>query len=216
VTDIFREVDEEVRKDKLLALWRKYGLYAVVALVIILGGSAAYVLWQDYRTTQARETGGAFQSAIVAAANGRTEEAASTLQSIAEEGTAGYRALAQFRLASLREGEGNTAAALELYDRLAGTSGVDPDLAAVARFKAALLVMDTGTIEEAKARLEPLLTPDYMLYNSARELMAVLEIKEGDLPAAREHLKNLVDEAGVPFGVKNRASQLLAAIGDSE
>ena len=57
VADIFNEVDEDVRKEKSLALWKAYGKYVIGVAVLVVAGTAAYVGWQNYTVSQSRSQG---------------------------------------------------------------------------------------------------------------------------------------------------------------
>src|ERR1700757_2367034 len=95
VSDIFQEVDEEVRREQLKKLWDRYGnLFIAVCVLIILGigGWRGYDYWQ---AKKAGETGAAFEQAAILAESGKHKEAQAAFAKIAAEGTAGYRVLAR-------------------------------------------------------------------------------------------------------------------------
>jgi hypothetical protein len=97
VSDIFREVDEEVRREQLKKLWDRYGNYVVVAAVLLVAAVAAWRAYMWWEARKAAETGAAFEAATALAEAGKRSEAEAAFAKIAADGTAGYRILARLR-----------------------------------------------------------------------------------------------------------------------
>ncbi len=125
VSDIFREIDEELRRDNLLKLWSRYGRYviavAVVAL-IIAGGVAA---WQAHQLSERRAQSARYAGAMALARAGKAADAATVFASIAREG-GGYSILASFEDAAALAKAGDHKGAVAIYDSIADASSVDP------------------------------------------------------------------------------------------
>ena len=70
MSDIFREVDEELRQDKLTALWKKYGNVILGAAVLIVAVTAGVTLWKDrqHRAQEASSEAYVTAAALLAAA----------------------------------------------------------------------------------------------------------------------------------------------------
>ena len=100
MSDIFQEVDEEVRREQLKKLWERYGtllIAACVLLVVAVGGWRAYEWWE---AKKAAEAGTAFQAAIALSSEGKNKEAEDAFAKLAASGTSSYRMLARFREAA--------------------------------------------------------------------------------------------------------------------
>ena len=93
VSDIFREIDEELRRDNLLKLWSRYGRYvvAVAAVALIIAGGV--VAWQAHQLSERRAQSARYAGALALARAGKTADAATVFASIAREG-GGYAILA--------------------------------------------------------------------------------------------------------------------------
>ena len=155
MSDIFREVDEEVRRERLQQLWERHGnLIVALALLIVLavGGWRGYDWWEDRKAT---ESGAAFEAAVALAESGKQDEAQAAFSKLAKDGSSGYRVLARFREAA-ELAKTDPAAAVMAYESLAAESGVGRSLQDLAVIRAALILVDTATPAELAARLEPL------------------------------------------------------------
>src|SRR5262245_4009488 len=95
VSDIFHEVDEEVRREQLKKLWDRYGNYAVAAAVLLLVAVAAWRGYLWWEGKKAAESGAAFEAASTLAETGKRSEAEAAFGKIAADGTSGYRHLAR-------------------------------------------------------------------------------------------------------------------------
>ena len=131
--DVFREVDEEVRREQLQKLWERYQYYAYAAVTVILLGVGGWRGYDWYVTKQAAETGAAFEEAM--ALSERGEHAfRERLRQIAAQGTAGYRSPTRLRQAAELADAGRDAIAA--YERIAGDSSVSQVLRDLAGLQA--------------------------------------------------------------------------------
>lgn len=213
MADIFSEVDEDVRKDKSLALWKKYGNYVIGAAVLIVVGTASYVGWQNYTLSQSESQGAAFQAAAALVAENKLEEGAASFGTLAEEGNAGYRALARLREAGLLVEIGKGSEAVAIYDQLAADSSVDKEFSSLANLLAGYYLLDNGTSEEARTKVATIAEAGSIWSASANELIALSYLQDGESAKAVELLTQLKNDASVPTDVKARVEQLLAALG---
>ena len=149
MSDIFREVDEEVRREKLKQLWERHSnLIVAAALLIVLavGGWRGYDWWEDQK---AAESGAAFEAAVALAEFGKQAEAQAAFAKIAQQGSSGYRILARFREAA-ELAKTDPAAAVKAYDSLAAESGLGRSLQDLAAIRAGLILVDTATPRRAQ------------------------------------------------------------------
>jgi hypothetical protein len=215
VSDIFREVDEEVRREQFKKLWDKWGNYLVglaVVAVLAVAGWRGFEWWQ---AKKAAEAGSAFEAALVLAEAGKHQEAEAAFSRLAEDSTAGYRLLARFREAAELARQ-DRAAAVKAYDALAADTGLKPLLRDLANVRAGIILVDTASLAELRARLEPLAGADRPFRHTARELIALAAWRAGDVAAARRWLDMIASDPETPAGTRSRAevlSQLAGAAG---
>jgi len=215
VSDIFQEVDEEVRREQLKKLWDRYGTYLIAACVLFVVGVGAWRGYEWWQAKRAGESGAAFEQAVSLAEAGKTQDAEAAFAKLAADGTAGYRVLARLREASALAATDRTAA-IKDYDEIAGDRSAGRVIADLAALRAGFLLVDHAPYSELRARLEPLTGADRAFRHSARELLALSAWKAGDIAAARQWTDMIVTDPQTPAGARSRAevlSGLIAASG---
>lgn len=213
MADIFREVDEDLKREEYLKLWRKYGRFVIAAVALAVIATAAVVGWRQYQERQRLELGRQYQAALTSAESGRTDQALAAFAALAEKGT-GYGTLAAFQEAALKAEQGELAAAAAAYDRVAQDPDVDERLRKIATILSVLHELDAGEPEALMARLEPLAAEDSPWRHSARELTALAALRAGQTDRARDLLTRLVDDQTAPAGVRTRAGEVLATLAE--
>jgi hypothetical protein len=214
VSDIFQEVDEEVRREQLMKLWERYQglIIAVVALIIIgVGGWRGYEYWESQR---AAEVGTAFEQAMTLAESGKHAEAEAAYDKIAKDGSASYRVLARLRAAA-EIAERDQTAAVAAYEAIAADRSVGPVMQDLASLRASALQIDTAAYDKAKARLEPLTATGRPFRHSARELLALAAWRSGDAVAAKRWFDLIMTDAETPQPTRSRV-EMLNALGAPE
>jgi hypothetical protein len=209
LADIFQEVDEEVRRERLKQLWDRYSaLIVLVGLVIVIGvgGWRAYQWWDAKKSAEA---GAAFEAALALSEGGKHAEAEAAFAKIATEGTSGYRILARFNEAGALA-QSNPAAAAKAYDALAADSGIGRLMQDLAAVRAGLILVDTAPYNDLVTRLEPLTTGDRVYHNTARELLALAAWRNSDRTAARRWVDLIITDPETPPGARARAEALMA------
>jgi hypothetical protein len=215
VTDIFHEVDEEVRREQLKKLWEQYGNYLIAACVLIVVGVAAWRGYEWWQAKQAAQSGAAFEQAVTLAEAGKHQEAEAAFAKLAADGTAGYRVLARLREAA-ELARSDPKPAVGAYDEIAADTSAGQVIQDLAAVRAGFLLVDTAPYSEIRSRLEPLTAPDRTFRHSAREILALSAWKAGDTAAARQWTDLILADPQTPVGTRSRAavlSELLAAGG---
>ncbi len=209
---LFREVDEEVRQDRLQSLWKRYGIFAVAAVVAIVGGTIAFVLWQNAQQSARDADSTRFLDAVIQE-SAAADAALLELRELAEQGTPAYRFLARLREGRLLAARGDKAQALAVFDSIAS----DADLGTTYRDLARLLAVSNGLDQlsqsEVETRIGPLDVADNPFRVTAREFLAVAAIQAGDRVRAKEFLRANQTDAQASVASRARATEILAAIG---
>jgi hypothetical protein len=215
VTDIFNEVDEEVRREQLKKLWERYGNYLIALCVLVVIAVGAWRGYQWWQAKQAAQSGAAFQQAVSLAEAGKHQEAEAAFAKLASDGSAGYRVLARLRQAA-ELALTDRKAAVSAYDAIASDNSVGQAIQDLAAVRAGVLLVDTAPYSELRTRLEPVTANDRTFRHTARELLALSAWKSGDVAAARQWTDMIMADPQTPAGTRSRVqvlSELIAANG---
>ena len=211
MTDLFREVDDEVRRDKAADFWKKYQNFIYGGAALILAGVAGWQLWQHNQQKQAAEAGGRFEAAMTLAREDKHKEAAESFEKLASDAPSGYSQLARLRAAAELSSI-DAAAAVKAYDALAADSGLGPTLQELAKVRAAHLLIDAAPYKDLQARVETLAAGGGAWRNAAREILGLSAFKHSDFDAAGRWLDQLIIDKETPRGMRQRAELLMELI----
>lgn len=205
MTDIFREVDEELRQERLASLWKRYGTYVVAAVILIVGAVGGYRLYNSWQAGQSGESGAKFIAALGLIEEERFDEARPLLSELAEDGHGAYPTLARFQEAAVLAADGKRDDAVALYDRIAVEGGVETAFRDLARLRAAILLVDTAAPDEISRRVGDIAAGDGIWRHTAREALALSRYRAGDYARADEILDEIMADPAAPARLKSRA-----------
>jgi len=211
VSEIFDEVQEEVRREQLKRLWERYStLILTVAFLIVggVGGWRAYIYWEGKK---AQEAGAQFEAAATLADQQKPAEAEAAFARIANDAPQGYRTLARLRAAGELAAR-DVPGAVKLYDAIAADRSVGQAEQDLAALRAASLLIDTASYADIKARLEPLSGQTRTFRHSARELLAVSAWRNKDMTAARQWIDMITTDPLSPQTLRSRVEALQALL----
>lgn len=207
--NIFHEVDEELRSDRMRALWRRVMPYVIGAAVGVVAIVAINEGWQWYHANNAAQSSDEFYTALDLADGGDLAAAQAQLDQLTADGSGSYPVLAQFTKAGLLGRNGNAAEAVALYDSLANTQS-DVRLRELALVLAAGLLVDTGTLADVEARVATIAVEGNPLRNAAREILGLAQYKAGDYPAAQASFEAVINDPLAQSNTRNRMGYYLA------
>jgi len=199
------EVSEEVRRDRLFRMFKKYAWVLALVVIAIVGGTA-YNEWNKSASeAEARLTGDLMSAAIAANDPG-------ALQSLAAEKSASKFVL-QLQQANLLIEAGDTAAALEALRAVANDAGAAPVYADLAWLKIVMLDGPNMPATEREITLDRLTAANAPYRLLAQEQRAMQYVRDGDIEAAINDLLAILGDTAAPTGLRNRAQQLIVALG---
>jgi len=211
VADIFHEVDEEVRRERLQQLWDRYSIYVIALAVLIIAAIGAWRGYEYWEAKKAATAGAAFESALSLSEAGKHAEAEAAFAKVAAESPAGYRTLARLRAAA-ELAQTKRADAVKAYDELAADTSLGATLQDLAAVRAGMLMVDSAPLSDMRRRLDPVSEPGRIFRHSARELLALSAWRNHDFTAARRYIDMIATDAETPPGTRARADVLSALI----
>lgn len=202
MSDFFKELEEDIREEQLIGLWRKYGNYVIGLALTIVIGTSAYVLWQHTQRKNQMNRHVSFSQALDLVKEGKKEDALKAFHALAEEG-GGYGKLAQLYEASLLPDPE------ALYAKISKENVTDPALSKLPKILMADRALDKSEILTA---LEPLTAPNNAWAPLSLEILALADLKRGDpVSAAKKYIK-MLKEASLTPEEKLRAGLMLSQL----
>lgn len=202
------EVNEELRRDKLYALMRRYGWIAVLAVLLLVGGAA----WNEWRKASERAQAEAFGDAVIAALDAPDREARAA--ALAGLGASGGRAgVLQLLIAAEAMTADDRATALRALQAVVDDASLSSGYRQLATLKRVIIGGSDLPMDEREAALSGLAQPGLPFRPLALEQIALLRIEAGQTDAALAVLTGLLDEPDVTPGLRRRVTQLIVALG---
>ena len=211
MSELFDEVDEEVRREQLKKLWDQYSIYIIAAALLIVAAVGGWRGYQYLEAKKAAEAGDAFSKAVELADQNKGSEADAAFADLVAKGPYGYRLLSRFRLAADAE-KRDPKAAVQMFDELAADRSIGTEQQELARIRAAGILVDSAGYGDMKSRLEADTAPGATFRHVARELLALSALRANDETAARQWLDMIALDAETPPGVRQRAEALQALL----
>lgn len=209
--NLIREVEEELRSDRMRKLWAQYGpwiIAAAVAVVLAVGINEGWAWWQN---STAAKSSDQFYAALELADGTDTAAATAALDKVAAEGSGAYPVLAKFREASLLARDGKMDEAAAAYDALAQQQQ-NAHLRDLAYVLAALALVDKGDVAQVEQRVAGLVAGNNPLRNMAREALGLVKYKAGQLDAARADFQSILDDQAVSREMSSRIGLYVAQL----
>jgi hypothetical protein len=207
VSELFNEVDEDVRRDQLKKLWDQYSIYIVAAALLIIAAVGGWRGYQYLEAKKAAEASAAFDKAVELSDQNKHAEAETAFIDVAAKAPSGYRVLARLRAAA-EAGNRDPQAAAKMYDDIAADRSVGAVEQDLARIRAAGLLLETSTYPNMLTRLEAAAAPGATFRHTARELLALSAWRANDATEARKWLDLIANDGETPPSLRSRAEAL--------
>ncbi len=209
MTDLFEEVEEQLRSDRYRQFARKVLPWllgaAGAALLVTLG----YWGYDSFRASQISKASDQYAAAMEAFTTNDRAGARKLWTDGSKSQAPGYKALSLMHLAAYAMDEKKVDEAVRLLDE-AAKAAPDPVIGDAARLKSAFALLDTAPIKDVEGRLKPLMEEGRPYRVQAREALAFAKLNAGDTAGARGEFVVLSQLLDASQGVQARAQ---AAIG---
>ncbi len=211
MSELFDEVDEDVRRDQLKKLWDQYSLFIVAGALLIIASVGGWRGYEYLEAKKAAEAGAAFDKAVELSEQNKHTEAEAAFADLAAKAPSGYRVLARLRVAA-EVASRDPQAAAKMFDDMAADRSVGGPEQDLARVRAAQLLLETSTYPNLLQRLEAAAGPGATFRHTARELLALSAWRANDTTAARQWLDQIANDGETPPSLRSRAEALQALL----
>jgi hypothetical protein len=211
VSELFDEVDEDVRRDQLKQLWDRYSVFVVAGAFLIIAAVGGWRGYQYLEAKKAAEAAVVFDQAADLADQNKHAEAEAAFAKLAQGAPSGYRTLARLRAAA-EAAKRDQQAAVKLYDEIAADRSVNVPEQDLAKVRAAGLLLETTTYDNMVQRLEGATAPGSTYRHSARELLALSAWRSNNVVETRRWLDLIANDGETPASLRTRAEALQALL----
>ena len=209
----FREVDEELRRDRTARLWKRWGVWIVVALVAVLAAFGGWLYWQHRQAQAAGVEGEQLQAAYDSLGSGNTAAAAAPLAALTTSRSDAYRALAIFTQADILIQKKDEKGAAAKFASVAADASIAQPFRDLALIRRTVSEFDTIKPQVVVDRLRPLAVPGGAWLGSAGELVAAAYLKMGKRSEAGQMFGRIAGDKDVPETIRQRAVQMAGVLG---
>lgn len=211
MSELFSEVDEDLRRDQLKQLWDRYSLLIVAAALLVIVGVGGWRAYSYMEGKKSAEAGAAFDRAADLSEQNKHAEAEAAFTKLAQTAPAGYRTLARLRAAAEAVSR-DPQAAIKMYDEIAADSSVPVTEQDLSKVRAAGLLLETAPYDAMLKRLEAAAAPTGPYRHSARELLALSAWRTNDPVATRKWIDVITNDGETPASLRSRAEALQAML----
>jgi hypothetical protein len=215
VADIFQEVQEDLRRDKALAFWKKYQNYIFGAVLLVVAATAGVSGWRSYSQHRMETAGTAYLSAMQTFTHD-PKAAAAQFDTLAA-GSSGFAILARFQQANVALKAGDKAKAEQIFSAISADGSVDKAMRDMATVLAAMTLLDLGKPADAAKLVQPLTGDNQPFRFSALDVQGQAALASGDRKKAKDiytQLKQLGTLPSAPQDMQTRAAIMLNRLQD--
>ena len=200
MSDIFREVEEDVRRERAQNIWKRYGAYLIAAGVLVFVGIGGWQLWQRHERQEREKISDQFMAAQRIT---NPRDAATAFADLARANKGGYGAVARLAQANAMFASGQGKEAIEIYKEIAAND--NGTVGSVARLRAAWASADTSTRNQLAELLKPFDRSENPWRQNAQEILAYADYRALDMKAAQTKYAALAADPQSPDALKARA-----------
>lgn len=208
-----REVDENLRRDKMRDFGKKYGRWLIAAALLFIAASGGVIWWQQHQRNVAEQQVETISQAYQDIAQSQDARAQATLQPLTDSRSDAVRATAEFTNAALAIEKGDLPKATTIYGQLAADASLPQAYRDAALLRETALNFDKMKPQDVIDRLAPLAKPGNAWYGSAGEITALALIKLNRKPEAGRIFAALAKDKDIPPNIRDRSLQIAGSLG---
>jgi hypothetical protein len=211
-----REVKEEIDRERLENIWKRYGTLIFAAGAVVIASVAGFQIWSWSAKSAAERAGADYQKALQSVFDSKLDDASGVFAELSKDAPTGYATLAELQLAATLVEQGKKAEALKKFDELSKRSAVDSLLRGFSALQAASLRLGEADFTEMQNRLNDLVRAGSPWRFNAHELLGMAALRAGKLDEARSSFTTILGDNDAPPAMRQRAEFRMAQVAASE
>lgn len=208
-----REVDENLRRDQMRTMARKYAPWIIAAAVLLLAAAGGWLYWQDRQKAAAAKASETLAEVYTDIGAAKLANVPQRLDGLASDGTGAVRASALFTRAAVAVQQNDRPAAIAKYREIAADDGLAQPYRDLAQLRLTALEFDSLKPEQVIARLQPMAKAGSPWFGSAGELTAMALLKQGKKTEAGRLFASIAADRQVPDSIRARSVQIAGTLG---
>jgi hypothetical protein len=206
LSDIFREVEEEVRRERVEKIWKQYGDYIIAGVALIIIAIAGYELWQRYEVNQRMKASETFFAAQQLAESGNVSKATPAFAVLAKDAPNGYAKMARLSQAGSLLAAGQRLEAVAIYKSIAADD--NGPIGSVALVRAGWALADNASRPDLEKLLAPLTDPTSPWRHVAGEILAYSDFHAGAFLKAQGEFQAIANDKDAPDSMRRRCAAM--------
>jgi len=211
VSELFDEIDEEMRAERLAKLWKEYAPYVIGVMAVVLAGVGGWRYYTYLEAEKSAKVSVVFDRAVILSEQNNHADAEALFNELSATAPKGYRSLARLHAAG-EVAARDVKAAARMFDDIAADSSIGVAQRQLAEIRAAGLLLDNAGYAEMLRRLERFTVPSSSFRHTAREMLALSAWREGDMASARKWVEAVQDDPETPEKIRERVVDALGAM----
>ena len=208
-----KEVDENLRRDRMQDFFKSYGKWIAAAVVLFLGAVGGWIYWEEHRGQRSAEQSEQLHAVLTDIASGKRQTVPQRIAELEKSHSDVVRASATLTDAAFALEQNNRAAAIAKYRAMVGDESLAQPFRDVATIRLTALEFDGIKPEEVIARLEPLAKAGNPWFGSAGEMTALALMKQNKNAQAGRLFAAVAADNQVPSSIRSRAVQVAGTLG---
>lgn len=211
-----REIDEELKNEKLKKIWDKYGLFIIIFVVLAVSAAVSFETFKAWNEKRNQEFSDTYAYALNLQNQGRYAEAMEVLDKLQKSKKAVYSDIAEIQMANIMMEQNKVEEAIAILENVVKDEDFNPQMKQIATIKLASYKLDYAPSEEIQSMLAPLVRENGVWTNIAKEMLAMLAVRDGDLDRAKTLYQEISVAANTPETLKARAQDMLNVIEETQ
>ena len=213
---LFQEIKEELKQEKMRNFWKKYGILATVVVIAALTFAVSFESIKAWQNKKAQTWSDAYAYAYNLQIQGKYDESIAVFKDIEQQNGGIYRDIAQMQIANILLEQAKNDEALTVLTALVNNPDANASIQNMAVFKLASYKLDNAPREEVEALLNRLIIDNGSWVNVAKEMKAMLEIREGNLSQALEIYNDILNNNELSDTLKSRVQDMISVLTEAQ